>query len=116
MRVIPAFLLPKFITIFILGLQNDHKALMRQIEAGLQNYYSPMNGQIDSVNGHTEVESNSQERTQIVTHQIPFARVTEVRPTSPAEFCVCVLYIYIIKVMSKIIKHYNWTVSGFGGK
>lgn len=66
----------------IICLQNDHKALMKRIEAGLQGYYSSTS---DNANSN-DVEMH--ERPPLSVHRTPFARVESVAPRSPAEFCV----------------------------
>lgn len=66
------------------GLQNDHKALMKQIENGLESYYNS-----NMMNGHSSINGiTNGERLPIEIHQIPFARVTAISPNSPAELCV----------------------------
>ncbi|KAJ8979441.1 hypothetical protein NQ317_006755 [Molorchus minor] len=65
----------------IICLQNDHKNLMKQIENGLHGYYSatPMVGMPQG----TPMEI---ERSEIVIHKTPFAKITLVSPGSPAEY------------------------------
>ncbi|KAJ8953783.1 hypothetical protein NQ314_007213 [Rhamnusium bicolor] len=66
----------------IICLQNDHKNLMKQIENGLQGYYST------SSSGNTTrvTPMDSSDRPIIVIHKIPFAKVTLVTPGSPADY------------------------------
>lgn len=67
----------------IICLQNDHKALMKRIEQGLQGYYSA------AASDHgmdTQPVNLGNSRLEIVTHQQPFARVTVVSEGSPASY------------------------------
>ncbi|CAG9764685.1 unnamed protein product [Ceutorhynchus assimilis] len=66
----------------IICLQNDHKALMKQIEDGLQGYYSASS----SESSMDTQPIGSCQRPQMVIHQTPFARVTLVSEGSPADY------------------------------
>ncbi|EFA06519.1 26S proteasome non-ATPase regulatory subunit 9 [Tribolium castaneum] len=65
----------------IICLQNDHKNIMKQIENGLQGYYSSSGS--NQSNGLQDIEMRSDHNS--VTHETPFAKVTMVSPNSPAE-------------------------------
>lgn len=67
-------------------MQNDHKSLMKQIEAGLQHYYGSQ-GENTSSNGSQNGEHNSTRPTREV-YKTPFARIDLVSPGSPAEYSV----------------------------
>lgn len=64
----------------IICLQNDHKALMKQIENGLQGYYSASS----SEHGMDTQPIDATAPVQVV-HETPFARVTLVSEGSPAD-------------------------------
>ncbi|XP_018571733.1 26S proteasome non-ATPase regulatory subunit 9 [Anoplophora glabripennis] len=64
----------------IICLQNDHKNIMKQIENGLQGYYST------SSTSNMQVTPMDTDRPEIVVHKTPFARVTLVTPGSPAAY------------------------------
>ncbi|RZC35370.1 PDZ 2 and/or GRASP55 65 domain containing protein [Asbolus verrucosus] len=66
----------------IICLQNDHKAIMKQIENGLQGYYSSAGAQVNV----QDIEMKSEPASRPVAHETPFAKVTLVTPGSPAEF------------------------------
>ncbi|KAK4885943.1 hypothetical protein RN001_002214 [Aquatica leii] len=64
----------------IICLQNDHKSIMKQIEEGLQGYYSS--------SSQTSMITNTDPQTHdinIVMYKIPYAKVTIVTPGSPAD-------------------------------
>ncbi|CAH0551795.1 unnamed protein product [Brassicogethes aeneus] len=64
----------------IICLQNDHKALMKQIENGLYGYYS---------NGDSSQQTSTAmevDRPFVISYKIPFAKVNLVSPGSPAEY------------------------------
>ncbi|CAH1365111.1 unnamed protein product [Tenebrio molitor] len=67
----------------IICLQNDHKAIMKQIENGLQGYYSGSND--NQTNGIHDVEMKNNVEDHFVRHETPFAKITLVSPSSPAE-------------------------------
>lgn len=67
----------------IICLQNDHKALMKRIEQGLQGYYSAAGSDYGM---DTQPVNMERSRLEIVTHQQPFARVTIVSEGSPASY------------------------------
>lgn len=71
--------------IHVLGLQNDHKAIMKKIEAGLANYYDPNNKSSGSSNEPMEVTPVS--TAPVFTE--PFARINLVREGSPSDYAVC---------------------------
>ncbi|XP_044745700.1 26S proteasome non-ATPase regulatory subunit 9 [Coccinella septempunctata] len=63
----------------IICLQNDHKALMKEIEQGLYGYYSSSNL---LANHDVEME----ERSNKMVHKLPFAKINIVSDDSPAQF------------------------------
>lgn len=66
------------------GLQNDHKNLMKQIEAGLHSYYSTSPNK-------SEIKSNANENAAVgfsQQYQVPFAKITIVTDGSPAAYAV----------------------------
>jgi len=66
----------------IICLQNDHKALMKQIENGLHGYYGSSAG--SAINIQTgDVEMRSEDT---VIHKTPFAKITVVSQGSPADY------------------------------
>lgn len=67
--------------IFITGLQNDYKALMKEIEQGLHGYYS-------SSNTSTSNDVDMEERTNNIIHKVPFAKINLVSDESPAQLSV----------------------------
>ena len=66
----------------IVGLQNDHKALMLRIEEGLHKIHK------FAGTGPQELPSTSNNNMQEVFLQEPFLRVNLVSPGSPAELAV----------------------------
>lgn len=68
---------------FRIGLQNDHKAIMKEIENGLQGYYSSSTNLQSS-----EAQLTHNFENHVLTHRMPFAKVTLVSPGSPAEYSV----------------------------
>lgn len=71
------------------GLQNDHKALMKQIESGLQSYYNTMPACRANRSTSNDVEMQI-DRPAIVVHKIPFAKVDVVIQGSPADYSVSI--------------------------
>ncbi|KAJ3648655.1 hypothetical protein Zmor_020443 [Zophobas morio] len=67
----------------IICLQNDHKAIMKKIENGLQGYYSSTS--VDQTNGSQDIEMRDYDSAAVI-HETPFAKITLVSPGSPAEF------------------------------
>lgn len=65
----------------IICLQNDHKAIMKEIENGLQGYYSSSTNLQSS-----EAQLTHNFENHVLTHRMPFAKVTLVSPGSPAEY------------------------------
>ncbi|XP_022910737.1 26S proteasome non-ATPase regulatory subunit 9 [Onthophagus taurus] len=65
----------------IICLQNDHKAIMKQIEQGLHGYYSSAQNGTPS----REVEQGQHNVAAIEQHRTPFAKVTTVSDGSPAD-------------------------------
>ncbi|XP_050297265.1 26S proteasome non-ATPase regulatory subunit 9 [Anthonomus grandis grandis] len=66
----------------IICLQNDHKAIMKQIENGLQGYYSTSS----SSDNMDTTPISTEPPKEAVIHKIPFAKVTLVSPGSPADY------------------------------
>lgn len=70
---------------YFVGLQNDHKAIMKKIEAGLVNYYDPNNKSTSSTN-------NPMDTTPVSTAPVytdPFAKINLVHEGSPSDLAVC---------------------------
>lgn len=68
----------------VAGLQNDHKEIMKKIEAGLVNYYDPHNQSSTSA-------SQAMDTTPISTAPVyiePFAKINLVREGSPSDYAV----------------------------
>lgn len=66
----------------IICLQNDHKGLMKQIERGLQGYYSASS----SDSGMDTQPLNAAPRQEFTSFTVAFARVTDVTEGSPASY------------------------------
>ncbi|KAJ8919023.1 hypothetical protein NQ315_016928 [Exocentrus adspersus] len=64
----------------IICLQNDHKSIMKQIENGLQGYYSSPN------TSSVQVTPMDTDRPELVVHKTPFAKITFISPGSPAAY------------------------------
>lgn len=64
----------------IICLQNDHKSIMKEIENGLQGYYS------SPKSSHTQVTPMDTDRPETVIHKTPFAKVMLVTPGSPTDY------------------------------
>lgn len=79
LRKVPQF----FSQLVVTGLQTDHKNIMKQIENGLQGYYSSSGN--NQSNGVQDIEMRSD---HYVRHETPFAKITLVSPGSPAEIAV----------------------------
>lgn len=74
----------------ISGLQNDHKAIMKEIEAGLYNYYDPDNPS----SGSSSIEPMDVTYQPTTTASwVPFAKVTLVTENSPADYAVNINFI-----------------------
>lgn len=71
----------------IICLQNDHKAIMQQIESGLHGYYS--SARSDNRNGIPS-QNGTSNGVGFQSHGTPFIKVTAVTIGSPAETAVCV--------------------------
>ncbi|XP_066143367.1 26S proteasome non-ATPase regulatory subunit 9 [Euwallacea fornicatus] len=67
----------------IICLQNDHKALMKQIENGLQGYYSVTSSDEAMDTQPLDLGSN---KASLITHKTPFAKVTVVTEGSPSDY------------------------------
>ncbi|XP_066255439.1 26S proteasome non-ATPase regulatory subunit 9 [Euwallacea similis] len=67
----------------IICLQNDHKALMKQIENGLQGYYSATSS--DEAMDTQPLDPGSN-RPSLITNKTPFAKITVVSKGSPADY------------------------------
>ncbi|XP_030744952.1 26S proteasome non-ATPase regulatory subunit 9 [Sitophilus oryzae] len=65
----------------IICLQNDHKALMKQIENGLHGYYTASSSQ-----SGMDTQPLDTSQRNIVIHKDPFAKVTIVSQGSPADY------------------------------
>lgn len=80
-----------YLNIRKLGLQNDHKSIMKQIENGLHGYYSSSNeAHIDSITENHPTSSTTQQ------YKNPFAKVTIVTEGSPAAYAVSIIHcVYI---------------------
>lgn len=78
-----------------LGLQNDHKSIMKKIENGLAKVHavSGCNGEEPSVANRVSDSSNTLIDDEI--HTEPFLRVNLVSPGSPAEQAVRINFIQL---------------------
>lgn len=65
----------------IICLQNDHKAIMKQIENGLIEYHA----QMASMNTNDSANQTAQSAPQTTTELIPFAAIDLISRSSPAE-------------------------------
>lgn len=64
------------------GLQNDHKAIMKEIEKGLGTYYSSTDTASNTAT--TNVGSSHRDNSNLE----PFAKISNVAPGSPADEAV----------------------------
>ena len=68
------------------GLQNDHKLIMKQIEEGLHQLHAANKRQKDQ---EVRMDTEEASKPEADIHTIPFARVDKVDLDSPASSGVC---------------------------
>lgn len=86
-----------FTSNFFEGLQNDHKALMKRIEAGLHQVHSMAGSKSPEAAATSEI--NVPEETDNVLSE-PFLKVNLVSAASPAELAVRILTRLTINFLS----------------